>query len=384
MKRVTISSGRNPGRTLPRMRTVQTAKSWMHPGTRNVLRRSLSMWKMESAKRKIRAAAENKAGTVRIVITSVLYLKSFLRIFKMIPHLIKALNSVILGKEDSISLLVGALLADGHVLIEDVPGTGKTTLAKALAKALSAEYSRIQFTSDLLPADVTGGAVFRPGKSDFEIRKGPVFTQILLADEINRASPRTQSALLEAMEERAVSLEGNSIPLPEFFLVLATENPVEFRGVYPLPEAQMDRFLLRISIGYPSENSELDIVRGHRFGQPIEKLEPVMTPADVLKIRSEVKNVHMDEELELYAVKLVRATRNRPGLRLGASPRAGMALCALSRAFAYMENRDYVLPDDVQRALFPVLSHRIFAEDSAPGTTAAILEGIRREISVPR
>lgn len=302
----------------------------------------------------------------------------------MIQKLIQALNSVLLGKEDSVELLVAAILANGHVLIEDVPGTGKTTLARALSKAISADYARIQFTPDLLPADVTGGAIFRPGTAEFEIKKGPVFTQVLLADEINRASPRTQSALLEAMEERSVSLEGKTYALSNFFVVLATENPVEFRGVYPLPEAQMDRFMVRLSLGYPSEETELGIIRGHRFEVPVEKLKPVMTPEDVLRIREEVKKIHVDESLELYAVKLVQATRHRSDLRLGASPRAGMALVAISQAFAYMDNRNYVTPDDLQRSILPVLAHRIFAKDSAFDATKKILEDIRKNVSVPR
>ncbi|MEE3340989.1 MAG: MoxR family ATPase [Hallerella sp.] len=302
----------------------------------------------------------------------------------MIQKLIQALNSVLLGKGDSVEMLVAAILANGHVLIEDVPGTGKTTLARALSKAVSADYARIQFTPDLLPADVTGGAIFRPGQAEFEIKKGPVFTQVLLADEINRASPRTQSALLEAMEERSVSLEGKSYSLPSFFVVLATENPVEFRGVYPLPEAQMDRFMVRLSLGYPSEETELGIIRGHRFEIPVEKLEPVMTPEDILRIREDVKKIHVDESLEIYAVRLVQATRHRSDLRLGASPRAGMALVAMSQALAYMDQRDFVTPDDIQRALQPVMSHRIFAEDPAPDATKKILEEIRKNVPIPR
>ncbi len=302
----------------------------------------------------------------------------------MIQKLIQALNSVLLGKGDSVEMLVAAILANGHVLIEDVPGTGKTTLARALSKAVSADYARIQFTPDLLPADVTGGAIFRPGQAEFEIKKGPVFTQVLLVDEINRASPRTQSALLEAMEERSVSLEGKSYLLPNFFVVLATENPVEFRGVYPLPEAQMDRFMVRLSLGYPSEETELGIIRGHRFEIPVEKLEPVMTPEDILRIREDVKKIHVDESLEIYAVRLVQATRHRSDLRLGASPRAGMALVAMSQALAYMDQRDFVTPDDIQRALQPVMSHRIFAEDPAPDATKKILEEIRKNVPIPR
>lgn len=302
----------------------------------------------------------------------------------MISELLRSLNSVLLGKEDSVSLIVAALLADGHVLIEDVPGTGKTTLARALSKAVSADYARIQFTPDLMPADVTGGSIYKPGIGDFELKKGPAFTQILLADEINRASPRTQSALLEAMEERSVSLEGKTFPLPEFFMVLATENPVEFRGVFPLPEAQMDRFLVRLSLGYPSAETELEIIRGHRLGKPVDALSPVTTPEEILKVRAEVREVHIDEALERYVVQLVQATRYRSDLRLGASPRSGMALAAVARAFAYMDFRDYVTPDDILQAVRPVLAHRIFPEDASPGAAQKILDEICQTVKIPR
>ena len=218
----------------------------------------------------------------------------------MVKRLLDALDSVLLGKHESVEMLVMALLADGHVLIEDVPGTGKTTLAKALAVAIGADFARIQFTPDLLPADVTGGAVYRANTGDFEIRKGPVFTQVLLADEINRASPRTQSALLEAMEERQVSLEGETHRLPELFFVLATENPVEFHGVFPLPEAQMDRFMVRLSIGYPTFETEMQILHGHREGTPLSRLEPVTNVQEVLAARDVVRKVHIDEALERY------------------------------------------------------------------------------------
>lgn len=302
----------------------------------------------------------------------------------MISELSRSLNSVLLGKEDSVSLVVAALLADGHVLVEDVPGTGKTTLARALSKAVAADYARIQFTPDLMPADVTGGFIYKPGIGDFELKKGPVFTQILLADEINRASPRTQSALLEAMEERSVSLEGKTYTLSAFFMVLATENPVEFRGVFPLPEAQMDRFLIRLSLGYPSAETELEIIRGHRLGAPVEKLSPVTTPKEILNARAEVREVHIDEALELYMVQLVQATRGRGDLRLGASPRSGMALASVSRAFAYMDGRDFVTPDDILRAVKPVLEHRIFPEDAAPGAAGKILDEICQSVRIPR
>lgn len=302
----------------------------------------------------------------------------------MIENLLSALDSVLLGKDAQVRMLAAALLADGHVLIEDVPGTGKTTLAKALAIAIGAQFSRIQFTPDLLPADVTGGAVYRPSTGDFEMRKGPVFTQVLLADEINRASPRTQSALLEAMEERQVSLEGTRHALPALFIVLATENPVEFHGVFPLPEAQMDRFLIRLTLGYPEGDTELSILRAHRLSRPIEALKPVTAPEEILKAREEVKKIHIDESLERYVVNLVQATRKHPGLRLAASPRAGLCLVRMAQAFAWMDSRDFVKPDDIQKVLLPVMAHRIFAKEAAAGATEAILEEIRRGTAIPR
>lgn len=303
----------------------------------------------------------------------------------MIKSLTNALNNVLLGKNDTIELLLMALLADGHVLIEDVPGTGKTTLSKALAAAVGADFARIQFTPDLLPADVTGGAVYNAKTGEFNIKKGPVFTQILLADEINRASPRTQSSLLEAMEERQVSLEGERRKLPELFMVLATENPVEFHGVFPLPEAQMDRFMVRISVGYPTEETELDILRSHRNGRPIDKVVAVTTPEEILKARAQVMNVHVDESLERYVVSLVQTTRNDGGVRLAASPRAGLNLIRMAQACAFMNGRDFVNPDDIQRVFFPVMEHRVFAKDSAnPEASKTILQNILKKVSIPK
>lgn len=303
----------------------------------------------------------------------------------MIKSLTSALNNVLLGKNDTVELLLMALLADGHVLIEDVPGTGKTTLSKALAAAVGADFARIQFTPDLLPADVTGGAVYNAKTGEFNIKKGPVFTQILLADEINRASPRTQSSLLEAMEERQVSLEGERHKLPELFMVLATENPVEFHGVFPLPEAQMDRFMVRISVGYPSEETELDILRSHREGRPIDKVVAVTRPEDILKARAQVMKVHVDESLERYVVSLVQATRNDGGVRLAASPRAGLNLIRMAQACAFMNGRDFVNPDDIQRVFFPVMEHRVFAKDSAnPEASRNILQSILKKVAIPK
>jgi len=303
----------------------------------------------------------------------------------MIRRFIAALDGVLLGKDDQVCMLAMALLADGHVLIEDVPGTGKTTLAKALAAAIGADFSRIQFTPDLLPADVTGGAVFKANIGDFEIRKGPVFTQILLADEINRASPRTQSALLEAMEERQVSLEGERHLLPELFMVLATENPVEFHGVFPLPEAQMDRFMIRLSLGYPSEETELQILRSHRECRPVDLVKAVTTPAEILEIRKLVRKIHIDESLERYAVALVQATRSDPKVRLAASPRAGLNLVKMAQASAYVDGRDFVNPDDLQKVFFPVMEHRVFAKDSgSPSASRQILEDVLKRVAVPK
>lgn len=303
----------------------------------------------------------------------------------MIKSLTNALNNVLLGKNDTVELLVMALLADGHVLIEDVPGTGKTTLSKALAAACGADFSRIQFTPDLLPADVTGGAVFKANTGDFEIKKGPVFTQILLADEINRASPRTQSSLLEAMEERQVSLEGERHKLPDLFMVLATENPVEFHGVFPLPEAQMDRFMVRISVGYPTAETELDILRSHREGRPIDKVTAVTSPDEILAARKKVAAVHVEESLERYIVALVQATRNDGGVRLAASPRAGLNLVRMAQACAFIQGRDFVNPDDIQRVFFPVMEHRVFAKESAsPDASKIILQAILKKVNIPK
>jgi|SRR5574344_794070 len=302
----------------------------------------------------------------------------------MLKQLINSLNHVLLGKEKEIRLLLNALLADGHVLIEDVPGTGKTTLAKALAVLVGADFSRIQFTPDLLPGDVTGGAIYRQNTGTFEVHRGPIFTQILLADEINRASPRTQSSLLEAMEERQVSLEGIRHELPALFMVLATQNPVEFHGVFPLPEAQMDRFIIRLSIGYPDEATELKILRTELFSKPIQSLQQVITPDQILNIREEVKKIHVEEALERYIISIVLATRSHAGLRLAASPRAGLSMLRMAQANAYLDERDYVTPEDIQFVIKPVMAHRIFAVESGFGVTEGIIQEIVKNTPIPR
>ena len=302
----------------------------------------------------------------------------------MLKQLINSLNHVLFGKEKEIRLLLNALLADGHVLIEDVPGTGKTTLAKALAVLVGADFSRIQFTPDLLPGDVTGGAIYRQNTGTFEVHRGPIFTQILLSDEINRASPRTQSSLLEAMEERQVSLEGIRHELPALFMVLATQNPVEFHGVFPLPEAQMDRFIIRLSIGYPDEATELKILRTELFSKPIQSLQQVITPDQILNIREEVKKIHVEEALERYIISIVLATRSHAGLRLAASPRAGLSMLRMAQANAYLDERDYVTPEDIQFVIKPVMAHRIFAVESGFGVTEGIIQEIVKNTPIPR
>ena len=266
---------------------------------------------------------------------------------------------VIVGKSDVIDLLLVALLCEGHVLIEDVPGIGKTMLAKTLARTLDCSFRRIQFTPDLLPSDVSGVSFFNQRLQEFEFRPGPIFAQVVLADEINRATPRTQSALLECMEERQVSIEGETRPLPRPFLVLATQNPIELEGTFPLPEAQLDRFLLRIGIGYPSEADEKQIVRRFRASSPLDELPAVVEADELLRMQRLVREVHVADAIEDYVVRLVRASRLHASVELGASPRATLALYRSAQALAGIHGRAYVLPDDVKRLAPSVLTHRV-------------------------
>ena len=275
------------------------------------------------------------------------------------------LSSVIKGKDDRVRLLMAALLARGHVLIEDIPGLGKTTLAKALAKSIDATFNRVQFTPDLLPTDVLGGSVYNPREGNFVFHEGPIFTNILLADEINRASPRTQSSLLEAMAERQVTIEGVRHPLPALFMVVATENPIEFHGTYPLPEAQLDRFLIRMDMGYADADTEVEMLYEQQTVHPLETIDAVVKTADIESAQAQVSEVHVAEDLGRYAVALVRGTREHEQVEVGSSPRGAIALFRLAQALAAIEGRPHVEPDDIQDAAIPVLSHRIVLEAKA-------------------
>jgi MoxR-like ATPase len=296
------------------------------------------------------------------------------------------IERVIVGKRDVIELLLVALLCEGHVLIEDVPGIGKTMLAKSLARTLDCSFRRLQFTPDLLPSDVTGVSFFNQRSQEFEFRPGPIFSQVVLADEINRATPRTQSALLECMEERQVTIEGETRPLPRPFVVLATQNPIELEGTFPLPEAQLDRFLLRLAIGYPSESDEKDIVRRFRSGSPLDELPAVIDQKQLMAMQRAARDVHVAEPVEDYIVRLVRASRLHASVELGASPRATLGLFRASQALAGIHGRGYVLPDDVKRLAPAVLTHRLIttAQSRLRGRGAAdVLAEVVASVPVP-
>ncbi len=269
------------------------------------------------------------------------------------------IGKVIQGQSAAIRKLLAAFFSDGHVLLEDVPGTGKTTLAKALAKSIDVEFQRIQFTPDLLPTDILGVSIFNQRDQDFEFHPGPIFSNIVLADEINRASPRTQSALLEAMGERQVSIERDNYQLDDLFFVIATQNPVEYHGTYPLPEAQMDRFAMRFNLGYVTEDEEVAILDKQKNHHPIELLEPCINKEDVINLKKKVTNINVSDEVKHYMVKLIRATRKTEGILNGASPRASLSMMKAAQALALFDGMDYVSPDHVQEIAIPVISHRI-------------------------
>ena len=296
------------------------------------------------------------------------------------------LQSVIYGKSECIDVMIVCLLAGGCVLIEDVPGVGKTTLAKALAKSIDAKFRRVQFTPDLLPADILGSSIYNPVSGNFKFDPGPIFCNILLADEINRASPRTQSALLEAMNENQATIEGQRYPLPKPFMVIATENPIEFHGTYPLPEAQLDRFLVRFAIGYPAAEVEVDILKSHAHTEPLDRIQPVLQLEQVRQIQQEAANVHVDNSILEYIVDIVHATRRDNRLQLGISTRGTLMLSRAARARAYFQKRDYVIPDDVLWIVPYVLPHRILLSSKThhSGITAKqIVMDITGRIKVP-
>jgi MoxR-like ATPase len=301
-------------------------------------------------------------------------------------NVVKNVEQVIVGKREQIELLLVAMLCQGHVLIEDVPGTGKTMLARSMAVSMGSVFKRLQCTPDLLPNDITGASIFLQHEGRFEFRPGPLFVNILLADEINRATPRTQSALLEAMQERQVSVDGEPRPLPQPFLVLATQNPIEFEGTFPLPEAQLDRFLMRLQMGYPSPDDERQIIRNQRQAHPIDNLGAVVEGHELLELSHQVSQVHVDASLEDYILALVQATRTHPDLALGASPRGSLALYKTSQALAALQGRSYVIPDDIKKLAPLTLTHRLILkpESQLRGRTPhSVLADILQRVSLP-
>lgn len=301
----------------------------------------------------------------------------------------KNIGTVIFGKDDVIRLVVVGLIARGHILIEDVPGIGKTTLANVLAKSINCSFQRIQFTSDLLPNDILGVSVYNPKEGTFKFQKGPVFANVVLADEINRTTPKTQSSLLEAMNDKQVSLDSVTYPLPEPFIVIATQNPIEHYGTFPLPESQLDRFMLRISIGYPDAEEEKKMVRSKKTGNPVLTVQPVLTAEEVVQLQNEADAIPVEESLMDYIMDVVEATRHSDLVQLGVSPRGTLALTKLSQANAMVEGRDYVIPDDIKMLAIPALAHRIILSmDYGPksagiSNSAQVIRNIIDSISVP-
>ncbi|HVP64428.1 MAG TPA: MoxR family ATPase [candidate division Zixibacteria bacterium] len=308
---------------------------------------------------------------------------------QVVTQLQRSIARAIYGKEDVIQLALITLLARGHLLIEDVPGVGKTTLAQALARSFHCSFQRIQFTSDLLPSDVLGVSVYNPETREFEFRQGPVFANVVLADEINRTTPRTQSALLEAMNEAQVTVDGRTLPLPQPFLVIATQNPVEHHGTYPLPESQLDRFLMRIKMGYPSPETERQILRNRTNDDPVTSIEPVADVSDVISMQERVTRVRVDSSLHDYALEIVNRTRKSDQLALGVSPRGTLMLQRAAQARAFLEGREYCLPDDFKQLAVSVFAHRVVASarhaslQKKSETTESVLRDIVESVRVP-
>jgi MoxR-like ATPase len=304
----------------------------------------------------------------------------------ILKKIINNVEKVIIGKNEVVELTLIALICEGHVLIEDVPGVGKTALVSSLAKSIDASFNRIQFTPDLLPSDITGFSMFNQKTGEFEYRSGAIMAQMLLADEINRTSPKTQSSLLEAMEENQVTVDGITYPVPKPFIVLATQNPIEYLGTYPLPEAQMDRFFIRISLGYPSPAVERDILTKYQFGNPLDNLDSVATSDDIIKIQGKVRDIYVSDSIKNYIVEIVNKTRTHNDVLLGSSPRGSMALYRASQAWALYNNRDYCCPDDVKKMAIPVLAHRISLKHNSKIkkiNSESIIKEIIETVNVP-
>jgi len=296
------------------------------------------------------------------------------------------LKKVIIGKPNVVELVTISLLAQGHILIDDVPGVGKTMLAKALAKSLGCKFRRIQFTPDMLPSDITGVSIYDQSTRKFEFRQGPIFTNVLLADEINRATPKTQSALLEAMEEHQITADGITYELAEPFIVLATQNPIEYEGTFPLPEAQLDRFFMKIQIGYPSLADEMKIVNEQKITHPIEGIIPVVSSEEILTNQKTIKNVFISDQINKYIVQIIRSTRENKDIYLGCSPRGSLSLSRAGQIFAAISGRDFVIPDDIKYLVVPILSHRLILQPTARLknlTSETILSDILNDTEVP-
>ncbi|MCC7296293.1 MAG: MoxR family ATPase [Acidobacteria bacterium] len=307
---------------------------------------------------------------------------------KKIDALIANIRKVFVGDPEVVRLVVTALLARGHLLIEDVPGIGKTLLGVALARSIESSFRRIQFTNDLLPSDLLGMSIFNPRESTFSFKPGPIFSHIILADEINRTTPKTQSALLEAMNDLQVTVDGGTYPLPDPFMIIATQNPIEYHGTFPLPEAQLDRFLLRVKIGYPSAENEKEIIRGRDLYHLAARLEPVLNPAEVRALQDQVDGIRVDESLLGYIVSLASETRKTKGIKLGVSPRGSLLLRRAAQAHALTYGRDHILPDDIKRVAAPVLTHRIVIESQSFGLlriheSDTIIQGVLERVPIP-
>jgi len=307
----------------------------------------------------------------------------------LVSELEANMGRVVLGKAEVIRLCTVALLSGEHMLLEDVPGVGKTLIGKALARSVSGEFCRIQFTPDLLPSDITGSSVYRTNTGEFEYVRGPIFANIVLADEINRTTPRTQSALLEAMSDHQVSVDGVTYDLPRPFMVIATQNPFEFEGTYQLPESQLDRFLMRIAVGYPSREDELQVLATHRAGEPVDTLQPVLTSEQIVVLQATVREVSVEESIHEYLLDLIEATRACEDLHVGASTRGALCLYRASQALALIEGRDFVVPDDVKRLAVPVLSHRLITKGYAHGgnqrrAAENVIERLLDEVAAPK